>query len=343
MHGQIVANIENNPNHYERDWTLDDVSQMSFKPCIQGSGSLTPFHDSVNNMYENQVKLNSGESTSQNSSNEHIFNQISDSSSGGGGGGITLKRTNDLRLFKIEPDQMLKYPASAVFLENRDILNDGGPSSYSKLYHRHSAIITAPTNLNENLDKLLGKDVRRYSDTRLSQIASSQKHLDQQHQHQHNQLLPSNQIFNVTNVLGSNIQPIPPLATSNNQSNNQPQVTDIIFERTGGADNGKTNFDPLELNIQEMLELDIQTQKLDKKSRLSLNQNNLGHCINIRDDSYFRSRADGSGGNFEDDVENLGSRSGSGNSRNYTAVTNEKKNIFKSLPNLNASSENLLQ
>lgn len=38
-HGQIVANIENNSLHYDRDWTLDDSSQSSFKPCPQGSGS----------------------------------------------------------------------------------------------------------------------------------------------------------------------------------------------------------------------------------------------------------------------------------------------------------------
>lgn len=51
---QCVANIENNPLNYERDWQLDDSSQSSFKPCPQGSGSMTPlpFHDSAHTMYE---------------------------------------------------------------------------------------------------------------------------------------------------------------------------------------------------------------------------------------------------------------------------------------------------
>lgn len=55
---QCVANIENNPMNYERDWPLDDSSQSSFKPCPQGSGSMIPlsFHDSAHTMYEPEVE-----------------------------------------------------------------------------------------------------------------------------------------------------------------------------------------------------------------------------------------------------------------------------------------------
>lgn len=57
---QCVANIENNPMNYERDWQLDDSSQSSFKPCPQGSGSMTPlpFHDSAHTMYEVRINFN---------------------------------------------------------------------------------------------------------------------------------------------------------------------------------------------------------------------------------------------------------------------------------------------
>lgn len=55
---QCVANIENNPSNYG-DWQLDDSSQSSFKPCPQGSGSMTPFHDSAHTMYEANSQLRS--------------------------------------------------------------------------------------------------------------------------------------------------------------------------------------------------------------------------------------------------------------------------------------------
>lgn len=284
-HGQIIANIENNP-HYERDWTLDDVSQVSFKPCPQGSGSLTPFHDSVHNMYENQVRLTSSDNSSHESANEQIYNQIPLSAGG------AQKRTNELNLFKLGTEQ-LKYPASAVFLENRDILND---TAYPKLYHRHSTVIISP-DVTDNLDKLLGKDTRRYSDTKLLQ------------QHNNRVSQSSNQIFNVTNILGPTIVPTTSLVTSQHE-HNEPQITDIIFERNDGT----SNFDPLELNIQEMLELDIKTQQLERKSQLSLNSHNVNLVVTDENDTITSPTA--------------GSR---------------HTNIFKSLPNLNASSENLLQ
>lgn len=271
LQGQIIANIENNPNQYERDWTLDDVSQVSFKPCPQGSGSLTPlpFHDSVHNISEIPLRTNSSSNSSHHSSNENNLNQT------------TVIRTNDLSLFKIN-SQQVKFPNSAVFLENRDILND--QQTYPKMYHRHSAVLLSP----DLKDKFLGKvkDTRRYSDTKLLQKQQQQKNT-----------AASNSIFNVTNLLGPTIITTPINSSEQlMQQPSAPQITDIIFETN-------TNFDPLELNIQELLELDVNTQNLQKKSQLSLNQE---ICC------------DGS------EIE-------------------KKKYLFKSLPNLSASSENLLQ
>lgn len=282
LQGQIIANIENNPNQYERDWTLDDVSQVSFKPCPQGSGSLTPlpFHDSLHNVCEIPLRTNSSSNSSHHSSNENNLNST------------TVIRTNDLSLFKIN-SQQIKFPNSAVFLENRDILNDQQQqqqqqqqTTYPKMYHRHSAVLLSPDLKDKFLDKV--KDTRRYSDTKLLQ------------QQQQQNKLTSNSIFNVTNLLGPTIITTP--INSNEellQSSAAPQITDIIFETN-------TNFDPLELNIQELLELDVNTQNLQKKSQFSLNQHEI-------------------------------------NSSGSVSEIEKKKYLFKSLPNLSASSENLLQ
>lgn len=60
----VAANIEcaQLQNNYERDWALDDVvSQISsFRPCPQGSGSMTPFHDSIHNVLEHSENSSSG-------------------------------------------------------------------------------------------------------------------------------------------------------------------------------------------------------------------------------------------------------------------------------------------
>ncbi|XP_059619177.1 uncharacterized protein LOC132263431 [Phlebotomus argentipes] len=243
-HGEIVANIENNHLNYDRDWTLDDVSQMSFKPCPQGSGSMTPlaFHDSVHNIYE-QPSGNTSRS-----SQEHIISAPGTS------------RTGDLSLFK------LGNASSAVFLENRDILNDG---AYPKVTCRHSSVGINPLEITEGISK----DTRRFSDTKLLQHSTDP--------------VASDAIFNVTNLLGPSI-PAKCDAT--------PQITDIIFE-------AGSSFDPLELNIQEMLELDIQQQK---KSQLSLNANSAKAIL-------------------------------------LPGETARSRPLFKSLPNLSGSSENLLQ
>ncbi|GAB0092540.1 uncharacterized protein DMENIID0001_075420 [Sergentomyia squamirostris] len=248
---EIVANIEN--NHYDRDWTLDDVSQMSFKPCPQGSGSMTPlaFHD---NIYEQTLAVrgssSSGNASSSRSSQEHII------------AGPGPSRTGDLSLFK------LGNASSAVFLENRDILNDG---SYPKVNCRHSSVGINPQ---EMVETNLPKDTRRFSDTKLLQQSDAV-------------------IFNVTNLLGPSVPAKMP--------DGQPQITDIIFE-------ANSSFDPLELNIQEMLELDIQQQRMSTSSA-KVNLLVSGGATAVPD----------------------------------IAAGGRSRPLFKSLPNLSGSSENLLQ
>lgn len=191
QHGQIVANIESNSHNYDRDWTLDDVSQISsFRPCPQGSGSMTPFHDSIHNVLEHSQ---SG-SNSVNGSRQDLSPSIT---SGGAAAAVahplqphntasvssnseTASRTTNSYVFKptattssgsiftptnphYHHHHHHRYSNSSVFLENRDILNDSG---FPKINYRHSSVLTSP-DISDNLDKFLGKDLRRYSDTKL--------------------------------------------------------------------------------------------------------------------------------------------------------------------------------
>lgn len=317
---QCVANIENNPLNYERDWQLDDSSQSSFKPCPQGSGSMTPlpFHDSAHTMYEANSQFRSVHSSMDGSGLD--LNQIPNSaqilplvgastntiaSASNDNGNATNK--TDYGLFKVHssgPHRSSRhhYPTSSVFLENSDILDD---KDYPKLF-RHSTIMMAPDEINcPNETK-----IRRYSDTKLLHTAKDDDDDDNETdiytRGNYNQPMP---IFNVATVLGASIP-----TTSNETHSENYQITDIIFDdgqMTGGT------YDPLELNIQEMLELDMATNR-----RYSMN--NIGDGFDDKCNIHYS------------DV---------GNSTNNTAHVNnsENRNIFKSMPNLSASSENLLQ
>ncbi|XP_049540724.1 uncharacterized protein LOC125954424 [Anopheles darlingi] len=262
--GQIIAaNIESTSSiGYDRDWTLDDISQVSFKPCPQGSGSLTPmpFHDSVHNICEaatantmtttgsggiGTIVGGSSSTTTTGGSSQHRYSTVSNTSTAAGApadstqppvpvatnageqhtnGGSTTK-ANELSLFKLNggADRSRssspgvtaavatstvgpsRYVNSAIFLENRDILND--PSSVTvehthapypnKLYHRHSTVlaggpslasfsrspeaagaaaanaaVVATATTDEAIQREPNKPFRRYSDTKLLQKQS---------------------------------------------------------------------------------------------------------------------------------------------------------------------------
>lgn len=322
-HGQIVANIENNPSNYERDWMLDDSSQSSFKPCPQGSGSLTPlpFHDSAHTMYD-PGQLRSSSHSSTNGSGPDLSQMPNAMHSSGTGANYTTStataapsstnKTHDMSLFKMNaPHGSHHFPNSSVFLENSDILDD---KDYPKLYHRHSTIIIGPDTHNEISAN------RRYSDTKLLHAASDDDIVPDPTAHNLDSIkkMP---IFNVATVLGASIQP--PVAATHNDSYTVPQITDIIFENSTGG-----TFDPLELNIQEMLELDTSS------SRNALNRpRHSMHNVAFTDPKY---------------AIDAPATTGDGHAKHERIArdarsTIENRNIFKSMPNLSASSENLLQ
>lgn len=317
---QCVANIENNPLNYERDWQLDDSSQSSFKPCPQGSGSMTPlpFHDSAHTMYEANSQFRSVHSSMDGSGFSGFdLNQIPNSAHVlplvGASSNTIASTSNDgsnkheyglLKVHSSGPhrNSQHQYPTTSVFLENSDILDD---KDYPKLY-RHSTIMM-PDEINCNSDA----KTRRYSDTKLLHAANNDDNDDDDEEHNvymrenYNQPLP---IFNVATVLGASIP-----TTSNEAHTENYQITDIIFDGqiTGGT------YDPLELNIQEMLELDMANSR-----RYSMN--NVADGVDEKCNIHYT------------DV---------GSNVNNTAHVNnsDNRNIFKSMPNLSASSENLLQ
>lgn len=295
-----------------------------------------PFHDSVHNMYENPPRSSSHSTngSGQDLSGQHVSSvaaiaattttmlpqQQSSLSTTTAATSPTQQqiKTNDLNLFKVNAHVALNFtPNSAVFLENSDILND---RDYPKLYHRHSTIYVQPTtdaNATENLDKLLGKDVRRYSDTRLLKNRNTLHYLHDNDDDDDDQQQPV-PIFNVTNVLGvsipSNVDAMGPADTS-------ITITDIIFENSG------QNFDPLELNIQEMLELDVRQQHHQPRHMQHQSQMTTATVVNGEPTTKGR--------------HSLNNVSTGGIEMTNSFVENRK--FFKSLPNLSASSENLLQ
>uniref|UniRef100_A0A182VIG6 Uncharacterized protein n=1 Tax=Anopheles merus TaxID=30066 RepID=A0A182VIG6_ANOME len=363
--GQIIAaNIESNSiGGYDRDWTLDDISQVSFKPCLQGSGSLTPmpFHDSVHNICETTTGSGSGimvmsatsttaggggggtatsssTITTNGNGSTHRYSTVSSSSNPGGaeqstnsvgksitgGGGPELSLLTKLNNGAAErsrsnspnvvprpeagpaPGAMGRYVNSAIFLENRDILNDPalGPTGHdeppaSKLYHRHSTVLSgggvaaaaAPPPVGmaagfgreealatQSVATEPSKSYRRYSDTKLLQKQSlsfpqEPLALCEIGTHTKDQLLlnPKSIIYDMTSLLGPA---------------NALQTTDIQFESGAPLDD-----DALEMNIQEILEYDqLQQQQQhyyapDKHSPRALVEQRLS-LENILQSSY---------------------------------------------------------
>ncbi|XP_075162800.1 uncharacterized protein LOC142235433 [Haematobia irritans] len=193
----VAANIEcsQSQHNYDRDYALDDVvSQISsFRPCPQGSGSMTPFHDSIHNVLEHsedssRVSVNdlcvgsrqdlSTDGLSTDTGREHALQLSSFSGSGDHkapsiSSGVSHAVANGLGGFVYKPHTK-RYSNSSIFLENRDILNDSvdldlDNGHYLKYdYGRNCAILTPPdADGDDKLEKYLGKDLRRYSDTKL--------------------------------------------------------------------------------------------------------------------------------------------------------------------------------
>ncbi|XP_046807459.1 uncharacterized protein LOC111686258 [Lucilia cuprina] len=196
----VAANIEctQSQHNYDRDYALDDVvSQISsFRPCPQGSGSMTPFHDSIHNVLEHsedssRVSVNdlcvgsrqdlSTDGLSTDTGREHALQLSSFSGSGDHkapsiSSGVSHAVANGLGGFVYKPHTK-RYSNSSIFLENRDILNDSvdldldtGPYLKHDYGGHNSNILTPPDSdgtCTDKLEQYLGKDLRRYSDTKL--------------------------------------------------------------------------------------------------------------------------------------------------------------------------------
>lgn len=209
--------------------------------------------------------------------------------------------------------------ASAIFLENQDILSETPSSTvHSTSSNQHNRVfdetqLPARSKFSRQRHSVwLGSEYetshnefRRFSDTKV---------------------MADHNIFNVAKAL-----PTPQIGHGGVQPDGQqtvinievdPQITDILFDTTEQG----SSLDPLELNIQELLELDIRTNNIranagatgaeiqGRSSQLSVNS----------DPQMYRTRDSGQ------------------------ATTQEQKQLLctpQSLPNLNlsASRENLLQ
>ncbi|XP_058834819.1 uncharacterized protein LOC131692011 [Topomyia yanbarensis] len=341
--GQIIAaNIENSSISYDRDWTLDDISQMSFKPCPQGSGSLTPmpFHDSAHNICEGSgsgsgvvVATHRYSAISGSSHTVHEEGQMQQNASineqNSGSCNSSIK-TADLNLFKVPQNAELssvssssstgvpsvpntaRYPNSAIFLENRDILND--PPCHDQMacptkpYIRRSTVLGGVGSHFSHEDPR--HDMRRYSDTKLlqQQTLSFVSEQPAEYSPTKEQLLlnPKSIIYDMTNFLGPVIpQDFEQSPTNSNHHHQRQhhyhhhhilpatdspshliQTTDIQFDSQCDEESPTPRpspYDPLELNIQEMLELDIANiQRLHEKKP------SLGNISQQSSSSYYQ-------------------------------------------------------
>lgn len=331
-HGQIVANIESNSsqmsggNRQSRDWTNVYVEDMAFHAAGGDEGGFRP-EDAV-----------AGVSTK-----------------GGGAVHTTTFKVHQMHhLNQHHPPAQAVPPSTAIFVENQDILSDTQPEICSRRLfdehqlmqqqlqqhldqehfpsrskfnrHRHSVWVdSGPMVMNASTaTKHNQSDFRRYSDTRL--IMEPQDYEHQQH------------IFNVACQSSNNTNKdsartggvgLDGGGTAIDMEDD-PQITDILFE---SADHG-SSFDPLELNIQELLELDIRTNVRGGGG------GGASAALGQREGDEFRS----SQMSVNSDPQKY--FKGDGQTRvDRVATPAEQKHLLtpQSLPNLSASSEDLFQ
>ncbi|XP_055620634.1 uncharacterized protein LOC129764962 isoform X2 [Toxorhynchites rutilus septentrionalis] len=413
----IAANIENSSINYDRDWTLDDISQVSFKPCIQGSGSLTPmpFHDSAHNICDGSgsgsaVGVASHRYSAISGSSQTVHEEDEKQRSAAyleqnNGNCSNSIKTADLNLFKVpnaelnsvnnntevpsEPNAG-RHPNTAIFLENRDILDDPpyhDPSVCpSKLYYRRPTAVGNDSQVHHPKQIDPRHDFRRSSDTKLLQqnhVMLSEKSAGYCPTKDQVLLNPKSIIDDMTNYLGSVITREDEQCSANPQQAQQRyhrhivttagspshlfQTTDIQFNSSVGEQPSSrpvsTEDDTLEVNIQVMLELDIGNirQLLVKKrsddnisqrtSSLYCQDDPSSPCLGYPDgrpvcSSFSNSRLQQvsapSHTKIQMPPEYHAVRQPECSSSSTTQFSSNRLKLFKSLPNLSASSENLL-
>lgn len=236
---QIVANIENNSLSYELD---DDISysQISFKHHLRHDEG-TSSRGSLHNVYDNtSVSTTNTSATTKNlgtgGDNDSNFHRIIP------GLEEVKEHDDDDRRMKIRYGDKI---GTSIFVENDDILND---KNYPKIKHRHSTLLL-PTSISsvghdEDLlyDERHQKKRRRYSDTKLLNSCEFENEflIDNKTKYDKSQ-----------HVFGS------PTSTKTKGMKSEPNeanMNDLIFEKSD-------DFDPMELNIQNILEIDLRSSR----------------------------------------------------------------------------------
>lgn len=356
-HGQIVANIESRgggcSSRQSRDWT-GNVYVEDLGGFHSDDGGFRCVEESATTSHGNMFKNPSSQPPLVTSSNvvaggvfvEQPEMVINDNNQGNIG----------QRLFEggmVNQQQQQEIPCRSKF--NRQ---------------RHSLWVDSAS-ANHDIGNTNQSDFRRYSDTRLIIEPHEQLHYDQQifnvgtavqvppssfgyHQHQHNMNSGSqsnsniNTNNNIRRTTASGTTPgghHHPLATEDSTSSSghclalaseldqSPQITDILFREQDSS------FDPLELNIQELLELDIRTNVhgrgvvMGSCDRETTSEYLHGSQLSVNSDplKYFKGQSEGGDVGGEEEGQRRGTQA-------------EQKHLLtpQSLPNLSASSENLL-
>ena len=256
---QIVANIENNSLSYELD---DDISysQISFKHHLRHDEG-TSSRGSLHNVYDNtSVSTTNTSATTKNltGDNDSNFHRIIP------GLEEVKEHDDDDRRMKIRYNDKI---GTSIFVENDDILND---KNYPKITHRHSTLLL-PTSINSGgndedsfCDERHQKKRRRYSDTKLlnscefeNEFLIDNKNKKQQSRH----------------VFGS---PTATAATKTKGMNepNEANMNDLIFEKSD-------DFDPMELNIQNILEIDLRSNRKASDGHATTNSSSIDNSRSL--------------------------------------------------------------
>lgn len=224
----IVANIENN---YELD---DDIScsNISFKHHLRHQdGEGTSSRGSLHNVFDNtSISTTNTSATARNmlaGDNDSNFHRIipegRDEEEEAG-----RELDNDSRKVATAKARYESGDAklgTSMFVENGDILND---KNYPKLAHHHSQFLL-PSAISPRFAEAVDarqKERRRYSDTKLLQNNSCN--------------FENEFLINKTALFGESTR---------------GRSEDLIFERCDDV------FDPIDLNIQNILEMDMQTNR----------------------------------------------------------------------------------
>lgn len=277
---QIVANIENNSMSYELD---DDISysQISFKQHLRhdegtsSRGSLHNIYDNTSISTTNTSATTRNQTTGDNDSNFHrIFPGLEEVKE------HDYQNSDDHRNIRnnFNNDKI----GTSIFVENNDILND---QNYPKILHRHSTLLLPTTTNSPSFDDDCYTDDkyqrkrRRYSDTKLLNSCNFENEF----------------LINKTNVFGS------PTTTTKGKRTDDININDLIFEKCSD------DLDPIELNIQRVLEMDIRAH--------------------IKNSSAEKEHANA-------DINIIKTPTDNNNININTDDTNSQRKIFKSLPNL---------